>query len=139
MLPDAGGRLLLACRLAEKAYSLGHRVYVHGDDRRQAEQFDELLWTFKQNSFVPHALTGDASAGELSLAPVLIGWEDAPAPGGPPDVLINLAESVPKFVADGGYQKVLEVVDQEPAARAAARTRFKHYRDLGIQPDSHRL
>src|SRR3569832_2056639 len=56
ILPDAStdGRERLACRLADKAYRLGHEVYIHARDRQHAARLDELLWTFRAGSFVPH-------------------------------------------------------------------------------------
>ena len=52
-------RAKLACRLAEKAYQMKHRIYVHTDDRQQAEQLDQLMWVFRDGSFIPHCLADD--------------------------------------------------------------------------------
>jgi len=75
VLPDQkdNGRALLACRLADKAYSLGHTVYVLAGSEAQAAALDDLLWTFRQDSFIPHErypLVGEESS------PVLIGGAD---------------------------------------------------------------
>ena len=48
---------LFACRLAEKVWRLGHRVYLLAADPPAANELDDLLWTFSQGSFVPHALS----------------------------------------------------------------------------------
>lgn len=125
-------RLGLACRLVEKAYKLGHNVYVHADSAAQAEEFDDLLWTFKQNSFVPHGLH---SAQENSTNPVLIGWQDQPADHH--DVLLNLASEVPPFFTD--YARVLEVVDQTAETLAQSRVRFRQYREQDTEPKVNRL
>lgn len=55
--PDA--RWLVACRLLEKAYAKGHKVYVLCNNKQDAELLDELLWTFKEDSFIPHNLQGE--------------------------------------------------------------------------------
>ena len=47
----------LACRLIEKAYLRGHKVFVFCNNRQEAETLDELLWTFKEDSFIPHNLS----------------------------------------------------------------------------------
>ena len=129
---ESKGRLLLACRLAEKAYGLGHRVYLHATSPEQARQLDDLLWTFRQGSFVPHTLCppveGDAS-------PVSIGSDETPA--GAADVLINLSDTVPAFFEH--YQRVAELVDQQPSVLTKSRERFRFYRDRGYEPISHRL
>ncbi|MEE8343080.1 MAG: DNA polymerase III subunit chi, partial [Gammaproteobacteria bacterium] len=67
---EPNGRQLLACRLADKAYQLGRKVYIHTDSHAQTEQVDKLLWTFRQNSFVPHAVMDQAGN---EPPPVLLG------------------------------------------------------------------
>ena len=144
VLPDAQyqghdkGRLLLACRLAEKAYGLGHQVYIHTDSQPLAEQVDDLLWTFKQNSFVPHALSTalQDDSTDAAVRQVIIGWQPEP-PADQRDVLINLGAEVPAFFER--FTRVVEVVDQQPQALAASRSRFKTYRERGQQPSTHKL
>lgn len=127
---DAGAREAVACRLAEKAWQQGHRVLVRTADAAAAARLDELLWTFRQNSFVPHAVVDEAD-GE----PVLIGAH--PPAGAGSDVLINLADEVP---ADWeGYARVAEIVSPEPGVRDRARARYRRYREAGVEPDTHRL
>lgn len=134
VLPEAGERTrqLLACRLAEKAYTLDHRVYVHVADAVGVERLDELLWTFKQNSFVPHA-RHPAEPGET--APVRIGADAEP--DWPADVLINLTDRVPAGYAR--FARIAELVDQQPAVLEASRARFRFYREQGLEPHSHKL
>jgi DNA polymerase-3 subunit chi len=57
-------KALDACRLVERLYQSGKRVTVFLADRGRASMFDDYLWTFAQNSFVPHAIwdgQGEAS------------------------------------------------------------------------------
>ena len=129
---EPNGRLSLACRLAEKAYGLGHRVYLHAASSEQARQLDDLLWTFRQGSFVPHTLCPSAAS---DASPVLIGSEETPPPKA--QVLINLSDTVPAFFER--YERVAELVDQQPSVLAKSRERFRFYRDRGYEPVSHRL
>src|SRR3569833_3290107 len=78
ILPDAttDGRERLACRLADKAYRLGHEVYIHARDRQHAARLDELLWTFRAGSFVPHQRVDEGH--DIPEAPELIGHAEAP-------------------------------------------------------------
>ena len=55
---DERARQLLACKLAEKAWRLENSVYIHTKNAADAERLDELLWTFRDGSFVPHGLAG---------------------------------------------------------------------------------
>lgn len=128
-------RLLLACRLAEKAYRNGHRVYLHCTDDTQAQQLDVLLWQFQASSFVPHVLTATTNGGADEEAPVRIGsgqhlWDNK-------DVLINLDTSVPANFAS--YARVLEIVVQDAAILETTRQHWRHYKQLGHEPQRREL
>lgn len=133
VLPASGKneRMVFACRLAEKAFDQGLRTYIHNESEEQAAQLDNLLWSFRQGSFLPHALYGAENDPEL---PIHIGWQSEPAAGA---VLINLAPSVPAFF--DRFERVAEIVDADPAVKQAARERFRFYREHGITPTSHTI
>jgi DNA polymerase-3 subunit chi len=125
-------RLLTTCRLAEKAYQLGHHVFIYSDKPEQAQQLDELLWTFRAGSFLPHTRSDTADA---AAQPVVIGTlhqEEAAH-----DVMINLAENVPDCFSR--FERVVEVVGGGDNERQAARQRFKFYRDRGYALETHEL
>ena len=49
-----------ACEIAEHTYLAGTPLQVIAANQEQAARLDELLWSFKPDSFVPHGLwTGD--------------------------------------------------------------------------------
>ena len=126
------GPLPTACRLCEKAVAAGKRVHVHAPDRALADDFDRLLWTYKQGGFTAHQ-RADVPDGDL--AAVLIG--DAEPPSSHRDVLVNLSGEVPPFF--DRFERVLEIVYGDAAERSRSRARFKHYRDHGVTPESHKL
>ena len=137
---DAGSRLRFACRLTEKIWKLGHRVYIHAGDHQTANAMDSLLWTFKQDSFVPHAIADGRPEQE---EPILIGRGEAP-PGNSPvrddpthDVLLTLAPTAPVWFAS--FARVAELIPADQAGRAAGRTRYKFYRDEGCEVQTHEL
>lgn len=119
-----------ACRLAEKAWLKNHRVYVHTNSPDDAQAMDELLWTFRQNSFVPHARS---PASPDDPVRVLIGH--GRRPDNESDVLINLTETVPDFFTQ--FDRVAEFVDGTEHARARGRERYRQYRDHGCAIESH--
>lgn len=125
-------RQRLACRLAEKAYALDHTIYIHTDDRQQAEQLDQLLWTFRDGSFIPHCLQDDKVAPE---AAIIIGHGAEPEDHN--RVLINLSQEVPAFFSR--FERVAEVIAGDEQARHAGRERFKFYRDRGYELNTHNL
>lgn len=57
-------KALDACRLVEGLYLAGRRVQVWLADERKAAIFDEYLWTFADEAFVPHARWGDGGEVE---------------------------------------------------------------------------
>jgi DNA polymerase-3 subunit chi len=45
-----------ACEIAERIYAKGGRLQIVAVDKKQAARLDDLLWTFKPGTFVPHGL-----------------------------------------------------------------------------------
>jgi len=129
------GRLRLACRLAETAYRHGHKVYIHAPNQRVAEDLDRLLWTFQDGSFVPHKVTGERQDAASDDYPVIIGAAEPDESHD--DVLIPLLEGVPGYFQR--FTRVMEAVDSGATEKQQARARFKAYRDLGIDPETHNL
>ncbi len=130
---DSGARELFACRLVEKAYVQGHRVYIHVPDAHAAEQLDGLLWTFRAGSFLPHERIEAPDAD--AETPIHIGWGDDP--GSHDDVLVNLCRDVPLFFSR--FQRVAEVIAGEDPEREAGRQRFRFYRDRGYDLKTHHV
>ena len=120
----------VACRLAEKAWQLGHRVFIHTGTAFAANAMDNLLWTFRQDSFVPHSIdAGNTHAKE----PILIGAGAAPAED--LDVLINLSDTVPGFAMVS--ERVAELIASDDDSKRAGRERYRHYRAQGCELLSH--
>ncbi|SHF51294.1 DNA polymerase III, chi subunit [Microbulbifer donghaiensis] len=121
---------LFACRLAEKAYRSGLRVLLAVDDRERAEQLDQLLWTFREDSFLPHAPQG----AEQNAAVEINCGED---PGIHHGLLINLCSEVPGWFSR--FERLAEIVVQQPDSLARSRSRFSHFRDRGYPLQSHKI
>ena len=130
--PAPNGVALLACRLAEKAFLLGHSIYIQAESEQQAQALDNLLWTFKQGSFLPHARHPGAD-GEGTR--ILIGYNADPQTDS--QVLINLSAEIPAFYPR--FERVAELVGPGDAARQQARQRFRAYRDGGCELNTHNL
>lgn len=135
--PDSpGDRFVLTCRLVERVRADGLRVLIHCPDTQLAHHLDRLLWTFRQDSFLPHGIVGQASQSvDQSLTPILISIQGAPE--GENQVLINLAAQVPPFFHR--FERVCEPIDQDPDVRDAGRIRFRFYRDQGYTLEHHKI
>ena len=123
-------------------------MHLHADSPELARRLDDLLWTWRDESFVPHAVCGAGEAGASDAgasgaggagagggASVTIGWGALPEFAD--DVLLNLGSRVP----DGfeRFARVAEVVGGADPARAAGRERFRRYRAVGCELKTHRL
>lgn len=136
---NGDSRERFACRLTEKAWRLGNRVYLLTPDKPATHELDELLWTFSQGSFVPHTIDGqttDPGAGDVAdLNAVLIGHTEPPAALS--DVLISLSPEVPVWFSR--FARVAELVGAAEDDKARGRERFRYYRERGYPLETHHL
>ncbi len=133
VLSHAGpqARQSFACRLAEKAYRLENTVHIETGSRADAERVNELLWTFRDGSFVPHHLLGTT---ELD-SPVTIGCASESVAA--KDLLINLCDDVPAIAP--AFPRIAEMVSADDECRQRGRKRFAAYRDEGHDVETHTL
>ena len=125
-----GERLNIAARLADKAFQRGHRILINACDEQQARQLDDLLWGFRASSFLPHGLLGQADSETIG-----IGWGQDPDTHS--DLLINLQLEIPAFFSR--FNRVAEVVTQEPDSLVALRRSWTFYKERGYQLEKHDL
>ena len=133
ILEDAApaARHLLTCRLTEKAWKQGHRIYINAESPQQLDELDDLLWTFRAGSFIPHAVYTDN--GEQQ--PVALGHDTEPS--GLDDVLVNLCSAVPGYFSR--FDRVAELVGADEQQRTAARERYRYYQDRGYTLNTHKI
>lgn len=124
-------RLQLACKLTDKAYQAGHRVCLHVASDTDIERMNELLWTFNEQSFIPH----DAPKHHSPDTPVTIttNLDDTEEH----DILINLTDEVPSCFSQ--FERLLEPVDPSEKSRMASRERYRYYRDCGYTINNHEI
>jgi DNA polymerase-3 subunit chi len=125
------------CRLTEKAWSKDNMVYLHTQDEQHATKFDELLWTFSENSFLPHLqLQNIAPAGAAN--DILIGHPNLEeSPSHCHDVLINLHHEAPSFFSQ--FERVAEIITNDETSRSKGRERYQFYRDRGYALETHKM
>ena len=125
---EAEQRLQVAVRLADKAFQRGHSIFINAADEEQARTIDELLWTYRPTSFLPHGLQGQDQSERIA-----IGWGQEP--DGHNDLLINLQPGVPAFFSR--FRRVAEVVTQDPASLESQRRSWRFYKERGYQLEKH--
>jgi len=127
---DYRQRLHVAARLSDKAFKQGHRIFINANDETQARELDQLLWTFRPSSFLPHGLAGEEHSENIAIA-----WGQEPQSHN--DLLINLNLEIPTFFSR--FNRVAEVVTQDPKSLAALRKSWTFYKDRGYQLEKHDL
>ena len=121
------------CQIADKVRTEGYDMYIHAATREEAATIDDLLWTFRDISFLPHAAID--SADGVEGCPVVIGWEGEALLAR--RVLINLSGAVPDN--PDAYERIIEIVPSEAESRHQARLRYKNYRARGLEMHSHNI
>ncbi len=98
-----------AARLAARHWQAGRRVLILAADPAQAELLDRALWSFEQNSFLPHAQAGgpDESAEPILIDTGLTNPNQAP-------VLISAAPLASMPCAD--FQHLIQLLPLEDEA-----------------------
>lgn len=126
--PGAGN---LACRLALMAWERKQEIFIITASKSSGKQLNELMWQYPEGRFLPHS---DAQDEHSRKAPVNIGTLSSL---NQTDVVINLcAEVVPQ---PERFSRVLEIVPYAENERQASRAKYKTYRNLGLEPQTHEI
>ena len=130
-------RFQFACRIVAKAVSQGHRVHIHTDNEQHSKLMDELLWSYKADSFLPHEVIPSESANtsEQSEHPNRITIGHTHLPSSHREVLINLSSS--KIEESGTYNRLCEIFCGNEEAVILGRERYRYYKGKGHQLASH--
>lgn len=116
--------------LIEKTLQRGWRALIRADSAERASAIDKLLWTYDEQSFLPHALEG---GGDASRQKVLITVEESNA--NEADVLFLAGGAAPP-AWDGEEAKVLARIvllfdGRDPEMLASARAAWKDAKAAG--------
>lgn len=111
--------------LLEKTLERGWRAVVQAGSPERAEALDNHLWTYREESFLPHGSARDGNAAEQPI--FLTSGEENP----------NGAQV--RFLVDGavsetfaGYTRVVVIFDgRDEDARTRARGQWKNAKDQG--------
>ena len=129
-----------ACRLAEIAYRQKNRVHIQVQSDQVARRLDELLWTFRDGSFVPHDIVNSSQQEATSAVTIAVTTAVAePAANAPAgaDLLINLTESIPVDI--GSFPRIAEIVTSDDDSLARSRKNFVDYRQAGHALETHKI
>ena len=112
--------------LSRRAAQRGRRLMLLTASQQEADKLSVLLWSNPPTGFLPHCHATHPRAAET---PVIIDWRHDTLPHD--DILINLDKPYPPFFSR--FRRLIEVVGLEEYDRAAARERYRFYRDRGYE------
>ncbi|MEE9425733.1 MAG: DNA polymerase III subunit chi [Methylococcales bacterium] len=129
-------RYIVACKITEKAYKLGKRVFILTSTAEESQALDNLLWSFKQGSFIPHEIVDSTQQQTTEALPnsVLIGASTSVTSA---TVLINLSTELPDNM--DRFERIVEIIDQDVQIKQAGRQRYKAYQSKNFQLKTHNL
>jgi DNA polymerase III subunit chi len=116
--------------LVEKTLERGWRALIRAESADRASAIDALLWTYSEQSFLPHAQTGD---GDPLRQPVLITVEE----GNPNNaqLLFLVGGAAAPDWSDAATKTLARVVmlfdGRDPEALSAARAAWKDAKGSG--------
>jgi DNA polymerase-3 subunit chi len=115
-------------QLLEKSLERGWRVVVQAASDERVEALDAHLWTYRDDSFLPH---GTARDGDAEVQPVLITAGADNANGATVRFLIDGAP-LPQDAAD--YDRIVVLFNGEDEDEVAlARTRWSEAKAQGLE------
>lgn len=115
--------------LLERTLARGWRAVVRAESSDRAQAIDSLLWTFDEESFLPHAQTGD---GDAAAQPILITVE----PGNPngAHVLFCVGGATADDWNESAFSRIVVLFDgRDTSALTAARSAWKSLKQRGCE------
>jgi DNA polymerase-3 subunit chi len=125
-------KLQTACQLSAKALTRQMRVLILTVDAALTDKVSKLLWSAPSIGFYPHCRAGDKLA---AVTPIIVDHIAEPLPHD--QVLINLLSETPPVFSR--FRRLIEIVSLDEQDRAAARERYRFYRDRGYEITTHQL
>jgi DNA polymerase-3 subunit chi len=129
---QADDRLRIVAQLCAKAVARQVRVLCLARDAAMSERLSRVLWSAPPNGFLPHCRAADRLAART---PILVDHVTDVLPHH--ELLINLCADAPAVFSR--FERLIEIVGNEPDDRDQARERYRFYRDRGYEIRTHKL
>jgi len=118
--------------MASKAWSAGNHVYMYTETEDTAKKLDDLLWTFRDISFVPHEIYNKTENNEV---PITIGFGNHFPKHS--QVMINLDYKIPEFAEK--FSRIIEIVENNEKNKEIARQRYRQYKESKYELYNHNI
>jgi DNA polymerase-3 subunit chi len=115
--------------LLERALQRGWRAVVQGASEERIAALDEHLWTYSDESFLPH---GSARQGDPEMQPIFLTTGTENPNGAAVRFLVEGAEVAPILERNEAYERLMLLFDGNDAeALAAARAQWSELKASG--------
>jgi len=121
------------CRLVDKAYQQQLTACLYTSSLEEAHYLDDLLWTFRDISFIPHQIGENAS----TLLPLSITITTDQPTLVHNDILFNLTQGVQPFFLQ--FSRIIETVSAEKTKKMKARKRYGYYKEQSCTLTTHNI
>jgi DNA polymerase-3 subunit chi len=116
--------------LVERTLERGWRALIRVESADRAATIDALLWTYNDESFVPHAIAGD---GDAARQPVLVTVEEDNANRAQVLFLAGGAVVSDWTQSAASFDRIVMLFEgRDPEALASARDAWKRARGAGL-------
>jgi len=126
---------VIACQLSEKAFKQDYKILILGQSSAQIQSLNETLWTFKENSFIPHQIVNSIEDVDSELLNIALSTESTSFPKA--NLLINLSGHVPNNANQ--FERIAEIVPAQKNQRTASRARYKQYKAQSFELNTHEI
>ena len=115
--------------LLQKAYSTGKRIKIKVGPEDRVEFINSLLWTYNDESFLPHGSKKDGFADQQPI------WLSADSENPNSAAFLFLVDGAEEAAADlQNYERVFNIFDgNSAAALQQARFLWKEYKNSGCE------
>jgi len=125
----------VACLLTDKASRQNYKILIVGESDNQLKTLNEMLWTFRDTSFLPHQILAAEADNVNPLLNIALATDSTRFPKA--NLLINLSGQVPKNAKD--FERIAEIVPADKTQRANSRLRYKEYQKLNFELNTHEI
>ena len=115
-----------ATELCEKAVAKGRQLTIFSQNKEMNDAMQQQLWQHSVTSFLP---SSNSMESRSKLSPIVLDINGEYLIQD--DILINLQAQHPPFFSR--FRHLVELVGVDEADKAAARVRFRFYRDRGYE------
>jgi DNA polymerase-3 subunit chi len=118
----------IVCDLAENCYLNNRRIAIYASNEEECKKYDSLLWTWKQQSFVPHKYLYALSASQEE--PIILTTQ-IDSPGDYDTVL--MVDPLP-LESVNQFSTVIDFAEKyDSQALELSRKRFKLYKEQNLK------